>query len=137
MREKPIMDVRCTSTGKVFYQIDSQIGGVLCEALPSIFERVERPAPAPLGKRLPVFTVNINPLTDKARIMLTKITGEIIEFPGPNGGTLEQALAAFERAGFPVPQNIVGRYTELEAAKKKDDWARYRRAEQAGIAGDI
>jgi hypothetical protein len=37
------MDIRCTSTGKTFYQIDSQIASLLIEALPSVFESVEKP----------------------------------------------------------------------------------------------
>jgi|SRR5882724_2171926 len=36
------MDIRSTRTGKVFYQLDSQIGALLVEALPSIFEKVEK-----------------------------------------------------------------------------------------------
>jgi hypothetical protein len=40
------MDIRCTSTGKIFYQIDTQIAALLIEALPTVFERVEKPAPA-------------------------------------------------------------------------------------------
>jgi hypothetical protein len=39
------MDVRCTSTGKIFYQIDSQIGSLLIEALPTVFEKMEKTAP--------------------------------------------------------------------------------------------
>lgn len=40
------MDIRCTSTGKVFYQVDSQIASLLIEALPSVFESVEKPIAA-------------------------------------------------------------------------------------------
>jgi hypothetical protein len=39
------MDIRSTRTGKVFYQIDSQIGALLVEALPSVFEKIEKTAP--------------------------------------------------------------------------------------------
>jgi len=39
------MDIRCTSTGKVFYQVDSQIASLLIEALPSVFESVEKVLP--------------------------------------------------------------------------------------------
>jgi hypothetical protein len=39
------MDIRCTSTGKVFYQIDTQIAALLIEALPTIFEKLEAPQP--------------------------------------------------------------------------------------------
>ena len=43
------MDVKCTSTGKIFYRIDSAIAGLLCEALPSVFEPVNSAAPQPTG----------------------------------------------------------------------------------------
>jgi hypothetical protein len=39
------MDLRCTSTGKTFYQIDSQIANLLIEALPTVFESVEKAQP--------------------------------------------------------------------------------------------
>ena len=39
------MDVRCTSTGKVFYQIDTQIAALLIEALPTVFEKLAPPPP--------------------------------------------------------------------------------------------
>jgi hypothetical protein len=39
------MDLRCTSTGRTFHQIDSQIGSLLIEALPTVFEKVEKAAP--------------------------------------------------------------------------------------------
>jgi hypothetical protein len=39
------MDVRCTSTGKVFYQIDTQIAALLIEALPTVFEKLASPPP--------------------------------------------------------------------------------------------
>lgn len=34
------MDIKVTSTGKIFYQVDSAVGALLCEALPSVFEHV-------------------------------------------------------------------------------------------------
>jgi len=39
------MDIRCTSTKKVFYQIDTQIAALLIEALPTVFEQVNAPLP--------------------------------------------------------------------------------------------
>ena len=39
------MDVRCTSTGKIFYEVNSQLAALLIEALPTVFEKVERSAP--------------------------------------------------------------------------------------------
>lgn len=39
------MDLRCTSTGRIFYKIDSQIAALLIEALPSVFEKVDAPPP--------------------------------------------------------------------------------------------
>jgi len=39
------MDIRCTSTGKVFYQVDTQIAALLIEALPTVFEKVTTPSP--------------------------------------------------------------------------------------------
>lgn len=36
------MDIQCSSTGKVFYKIDPQIGALLCEALPSVFVPVRQ-----------------------------------------------------------------------------------------------
>jgi hypothetical protein len=46
LREEKTMDIRCTSTGKVFYQVDSQIASLLIEALPSVFESIEKPITA-------------------------------------------------------------------------------------------
>jgi hypothetical protein len=42
------MDVFVTSTQKVFYQIPSEIAALLCNALPSVFQRYEKPAPPPV-----------------------------------------------------------------------------------------
>ncbi len=39
------MDIRCTSSGRVFYQIDTQIAALLIEALPTVFEKLEAPQP--------------------------------------------------------------------------------------------
>src|SRR5580704_17829488 len=39
------MDVRCTSSGRIFYQIDTQIAALLIEALPTVFEKVTAPTP--------------------------------------------------------------------------------------------
>ena len=47
-QEKPTMDVFVTSTQKVFYQIPSEIAALLCNALPSVFQRYEKPAPPPV-----------------------------------------------------------------------------------------
>ncbi len=41
------MDVRCTSTNKIFYRIDPAVAALLCEALPSVFEPINSPARAP------------------------------------------------------------------------------------------
>jgi hypothetical protein len=38
------MDIRVTSTGRTFYQIDSAIGALLCEAFPASFENPNKPA---------------------------------------------------------------------------------------------
>ena len=32
------MNIRVTSTGKIFYRVDPTLAGLLCEALPSVFE---------------------------------------------------------------------------------------------------
>jgi hypothetical protein len=45
LRRKLEMDVRCTSTGKIFYEVSSQLAALLIEALPTVFEKVERSAP--------------------------------------------------------------------------------------------
>ena len=39
------MDIQVTSTGKIFYQVDSTLAAILCEVLPEAVKRVERPAP--------------------------------------------------------------------------------------------
>ena len=35
------MDIRVTSTGKIFYKVDPLLGGLLFEALPASFERLD------------------------------------------------------------------------------------------------
>ncbi len=35
------MDIRVTSTGKIFYKVDPLLGGLLLEALPASFERLD------------------------------------------------------------------------------------------------
>src|SRR5260370_28822667 len=45
------MDIRVTSTNRIFYQIDSQLGALLCDALPTVFERADNPAAAPTPAR--------------------------------------------------------------------------------------
>jgi hypothetical protein len=39
-------DIRVTSTGKILYKIDDSTAALLIEALPSVFERANAPAPA-------------------------------------------------------------------------------------------
>ena len=44
-------DLRVTSTGKIFYQVEPTICAILCEAFPEAFARVAAPAPAAVHAR--------------------------------------------------------------------------------------
>lgn len=105
-------DIRVTSTGKTFYQIDSAVAAVLLEAFPASFERVEKPAPpARPANTSQRWCVQRNPFTENWEIVHTTILGES-RYPGPNAGipTVEAARAAFNATGHPVPQEILDQY---------------------------
>jgi hypothetical protein len=56
-------DIRTTSTGREFFQIDNSVAALLLEAFPASFERVER-QPAPPAKLVPTFHVMTLPYSD-------------------------------------------------------------------------
>src|SRR5258708_15875144 len=97
------MDVLCTSTGKVFYQIDSQIAALRIEALPSVFENAEKPklAPTPLEAEWSFGTNNWGDF----HICLRTPCLEYIRYNGP----AEHAATAFP--GYTVPAQILEEYT--------------------------
>lgn len=127
------MQIQITRTSRRFH-LPPDIAQAFIEAGLATEVPSERLAQPSGNKRLPFFVVNNNPTTGNARIVLHKLNGEV-EFPGPNGGTLEQGLSAFASAGFPVPQNIVDDYVRLEAANRAENAARWDVAAQFGIQG--
>ena len=93
------MDIR--TKDKIFYQIDSQIGALLCTALPSVFEQVEKPAAVPLKPAVPYF--GITELTSGFVAVQIKRGAETLFFDG-----FPQVL----RAAWPdVPPEIEREYT--------------------------
>jgi hypothetical protein len=50
-REEKQMDIRVTSTDRIFYQIPTDIAALLIEAFPASFEKLEKPAPKPVAPR--------------------------------------------------------------------------------------
>lgn len=104
-------DIRVTSTGKPFYQIDSAVAAVLLEAFPASFEKIE-PKPthnvAPkTSPTAPRWVVRKHPLNGKPELVLVVMNQEH-RYPGtaPNPSA-ESAQAAFSAAGHPVPADVL------------------------------
>lgn len=99
------MDIRITSRPeKIWYEIDSQIGALLIAALPTVFEKVERPAPAakPTAPRFVVFKL---PTSDFWAIKVEKPNGETLFFSGnPSDAAAQLRL--------PVPEDVLQQYRE-------------------------
>lgn len=100
------MDIRLTKSGRIFYHIQSELAALLCEALPSVFERVERPAYAapalPLESEWGIVTL---PASGKPALQ-HKRGAQVDLFDGQP----DKAAAAFKSAGYAVPPEIVAQY---------------------------
>jgi len=103
------VDIRITSRPeKIWYQIDSQIGALLCAALPSVFEQVAAPAPARLVA--PRFNIFKLPTTDEWALKCEKPNGETLFF----SGNPADAAAALR---VDVPEDVLQRYRDALAAR--------------------
>lgn len=106
------MDIRITKSQRIYYQVPSDIGALLCEALPSVFECVNAAAPLnehtpkPAVPKLPTFAVSRNRV-GLSCIELALPSGEIQEFNGPP----ECATSAF--APHDVPKAVLERYANV------------------------
>ena len=74
------MDVKVTSTGKVFYQIDNAVTALLMEAFPASFERVN-PKPAP-AVPAPQWGISAD-AGGFAHIFHKSSVGQVTRFDGP------------------------------------------------------
>ena len=104
------MDVRVTSTGKIWRQVDSGIAAMLIDALPSVFEKYEdiNPAPKPgtLKPREDKWSVGQSPYSGVVSILLIRKTGEHMPYAGPP----ENARATYKRCGVELPEDIERMY---------------------------
>jgi hypothetical protein len=101
------MDIKITSTGKVFYQVDNTLAAILIEALPGSFERVEpRPAPKP-ADLIPSWGINVTPMG--YNYVTFSLCGRNENYDGPPSGLVNH----FQKMGTVVPDHIVARYRPL------------------------
>lgn len=107
------MDIKVKD--KIWYEIPSQIGAMLCEALPSVFVKVEKPTHnvqqmAPAGPR---WIVRNHPLTNAPELVRAALNQED-RYPGPGiAPTAEGAQQAFTACGHPVPADVLDKFSEL------------------------
>jgi hypothetical protein len=101
------MDVRITSTGRTFYQVDPTLAAILLEMFPAAIEQCKRPTAQPVTFE-PVFVANKNPYTGAPQIQLQ--IGQRNEFYAGEPG---QAKSAFKTIGFECPDDVVHNYAEL------------------------
>jgi hypothetical protein len=73
-------DIRVTSTGRIFFQVDGTLAAVLCEAFPAAFERVfegmhpherAQAMAKPVDTTTPNFFVRKNPYSGKPELVMT------------------------------------------------------------------
>lgn len=55
------MDLEITSTGKKFYEVPPLLAGILCEAFPESFKRIEKPAPPVQSQTAVSYSVGSTP----------------------------------------------------------------------------
>jgi hypothetical protein len=112
-------DIRVTSTGDIFYKIDSQVANLLMAALPTVFERVEQQQPKPTAvPPTPVFKARINPRSGAPEIVMFFGSTEEYFQGGP-----ERTEGVFGgRARRSPPAEVVEQYrllVEREKAQNK------------------
>lgn len=101
------MDLRITSTGRVFYQVDSTLAAILIEALPSVFEK-HNPRPQPKPEELvPMWGVALD---DSSYYHVTfKLLNQVQRFFGPPS----QLVGYFAKTSAVVPDRIAQEYRQL------------------------
>jgi hypothetical protein len=100
------MDVRVTSTGRVFYQVDNAVAAMLMEAFPASFERAEA-KPAPPATL--VTTWGINHTTSNFHYVTFKIGSRTEIYDGPPS----RLVSYFQQMGIVVPEHIAAQYAPL------------------------
>jgi hypothetical protein len=115
------MDIRLTKNNEVFYRIDPQIGALLIAALPSVFERVDAPAPKPHSANAASAKIpNYNEpqwgagLSATGYPTITLLFGRTeLFYSGDPAGAVEN----FKRSGFDLPENVRRDYQSLYSRK--------------------
>jgi hypothetical protein len=110
-------DLLVTSTGEIFYKIDSQIAALLVSALPTVFERVNHKPAAPPVSDEPRWFVGKNAFSDKIQIMFQQ--GAVEEW---YNGPAEHAHRAFGKRQ--VPADVIQQYAAALDKQNKSDNAR-------------
>lgn len=101
------MDIKITSTGKVFYQVDNAIAGILIEMFPAAIERLNpRPAPKP-EDLVPAWGIGVS--LSGYHYVAFKLGSLNGNYDGPPS----QLAAYFAKSGAVVPDQIVKQYTPL------------------------
>ena len=110
------MDIRITSTGKIFYQVEPTLAALLLELLPAAVERVvPRPAPTPAQPEF-TWSVGRNPLSGDYQVTFDKGVAGREAFFGPPS----LLVSNFQKQGFVVPNHIVEQYTALWVPRETD-----------------
>lgn len=113
-------DLLVTSTGEIFYKIDSQIAALLVNALPTVFERVhDKPKTPPPVSQEARFYVGKNFRTDKVQLMFQQ-GAEEQWYDGP----AEHAHRAFGKRQ--VPPAVIEEYKLALAQEEKNNAARHK-----------
>jgi hypothetical protein len=113
-------NLRVTSTGKIFWDVPPLFAGILCEALPTVFEIVRHvPAAtsgaAPTGPR---FWCGPSAHTGNLGIHVQKPSGETVSvYVAASKAAAEAALGAGE-----MPQSVWDTYAAKTNADKDPEW---------------
>jgi hypothetical protein len=106
------MDIRVTSSGRIFYRVDDCTAALLIEALPSVFERAKPPAP-PAPQTTPRFYVAPSQHTGNIGLWVQLPTGEVRStYNAANKAAAESALGVKADA---IPQPV---WDAFDAKKK-------------------
>jgi hypothetical protein len=98
------MDLRITSSGRVFYQVDPTLAAILIEALPSVFERVNpRPQPAP-QELVPQWGIGTHHLNGQVFVKFTLGTIRNETYFGHPKSLTNSTF------GWPVPEAVLKEY---------------------------
>lgn len=140
------MDIRVTSTGKTFYRVDPTLAGILCEALPSVFEPVEtKPARLACDAASQVIPFHEEPVWGlKFAVTCGEVSIQCDHLRGTEyfSGPPANAHEYFKRRGKAVPDHVVAEYaakrgkervpsaaaSESETYKLQSDMARNNEA---------